>query len=97
MVNLKGVARLWAENLGSELAEDERELIQHMTTYILVRWKKRAAESTDSEVSFNKIYQSEKNHAMGLVCAVVEASRATAAGRNPREEMLKGLDRGMVH
>lgn len=96
-MNPKGVAKLWAENLGGKLAEDERELIQHLTTYILARWKERAKSEGDPDSSFRDIYQREKAHAMGLICAVVEASRATAAGRHPRDEMLSALERGMVH
>lgn len=96
-MNPKGVAKLWAEQLGGELAEDERELIQHMTTYILTRWKKRAESDKDPDDSFNAIYQREKEHAIGLICAAVEASRATAAGRNPRDEMVEALERRTVH
>lgn len=86
-MNPKGVAKLWAEILGGDLAEDERELIQNMTNYILARWKQRAQDANDPEISFRTIYTEEKKHAIGLICAAVEASRAVAAGRNPRDEM----------
>lgn len=96
-MNPKGVAKVWADQLGGELDQDERDLIQHMTSYILSRWKARAQNDPDPENSFRAIYQREKGNAIGLICAIVEASRATADGRNPRDEMVSALERKTVH
>lgn len=90
----KGLAKAWARVLGPDLAKDEQKLIMEIANFIVARWHRLAQENPN--VTFRAIYLENKAKAQGLVCAAVEASRAVAAGRDPREEMVNALDKGMV-
>ncbi len=92
-MNAKGIAKLWAQVMGddSELQEDERALVQQATNFIVARWKREAEADDDPEISFRTIYMANKKHAMGVIYAIVEASRAVAAKRDPREALKAGI------
>lgn len=94
-MNPKGVAKLWVDVLGPDLRDDERKLIMETANFIVSRWHKMAQDSEDPNISFRTIYMENKTRAQGLVCAIVEASRAVAQGRDPRQDMVSALDKAM--
>ena len=92
-MNPKGLAKTWAEVIGPDLQDDERKLITEVSNFIVGRWAGRA---TDTDV-FNDIYKGSRRHAQGLVVAIIEAARAVADGKDPKEKMLEGLTRGQEY
>lgn len=93
----RGLAEVWAAVLGPDIPEDEQRLIVETAKFIMNRWREKANASQDPKVTFRTIYAENRGRALGLVCAVLEASRAIAEGRDPRREMVDALDKAEYH
>lgn len=96
MVSPRGLSKAWASAAG-DLLDDERKLAEQIAKFIVARWQNKSTESENPKQAFAEMYKNNKDHALGLVCAIIEASRAVADGRDPREEMLEALDKGVCH